>query len=88
MRWGRSVSDSYAATRRRMIRETELALLVGITSNKHPRIPTIEVGKGSFPQSVSESFWEQLLEVSDVERERLMALFTEKTDEQPVIELS
>lgn len=88
MRWGRSVSDSYAAMRRRMIRETELALLVGLTSNKQPRIPTIVVGKGSFPRSVSESFWEQLLEVSDVERERLMAVFAEKTDEQPVIELS
>ena len=36
----------FVSLRERMLRETELALLVGLTSAQAVRIPTIEVGKG------------------------------------------
>lgn len=87
MRWGRSVSDSYAAMRRRMIRETEFALLVGLSSKRTPRIPAVEVGRASFSRTFAAAFWEQVLEISPADRERLQAVFAARIDETPAIEL-
>jgi len=57
-----------------MIRETELALLIGLRFPKRmPRIPTMEVGKGTFDPGFAERFWEQALEL---DRRRLAALTT------------
>lgn len=49
---------------RRMIRETELALLVGLRHPKHAtRIPTIEVGTGAFDSRFADRFWNEVLEL-------------------------
>ena len=54
--------DPAAALRKRMIRETEVVLLFGLRFPKRlPRIPTVEVGKGSFDPEFAEQFWEEAL---------------------------
>lgn len=52
--------DAYEVLRRRMRRETEVALLYGLRfPERVPRIPTVEVGKGTFPREFSSSFWSE-----------------------------
>jgi hypothetical protein len=53
---------SYDVLRRRMIRETELALLYGVThSPSVPRIPTIEVGTARFDPAFARQWWDHVL---------------------------
>lgn len=54
--------------RRRMIHETELALLYGLRfPERHPHIPAIEVGAGRFDRRFAERFWQETLGLSDDE---------------------
>jgi hypothetical protein len=54
--------ESWLITRARMLRETEVFLEEGLTRpEKHPRIPAIPVGSGSFPRGLAEVFWAQIL---------------------------
>ncbi|MBU0718435.1 MAG: hypothetical protein KJ749_09320 [Planctomycetes bacterium] len=51
-----------------MIRETEIALLVGfVYPDRARRIPTVEVGHGTFHPSFATRFWQETLELSDDE---------------------
>ena len=59
-------ANGYALMRRRMIRETELALLIGLTfPDRAPRIPSIETGKGRFRREFAEHFWREALGLTD-----------------------
>ncbi|MFQ5414549.1 MAG: hypothetical protein ACE5E6_08835 [Phycisphaerae bacterium] len=54
--------DPYAALRRRLIKETELALYIGVSRPElFVRIPTVEVGKGTFDDDVAVGFWRDVL---------------------------
>ena len=62
MRLVRPWSESLDALRRRMIRETEAALLYGLRfPDRSPRIPRVEVGMGAFDPSFADRFWAQTL---------------------------
>ncbi len=55
---------SLDAWRLRLIRETETALLHGLLHPKSvPRIPTVEVGKGSFESVLAEQWWTGVLDI-------------------------
>ncbi|MFQ5592137.1 MAG: hypothetical protein ACE5HE_13310 [Phycisphaerae bacterium] len=63
---GRLQRDVFALLRRRIIRETELALLIGLHyPERMPRIPTIEVGRGEFHPAFAARFWRQVLDIDD-----------------------
>ncbi len=50
--------------RRRLIRETEDALLFGLTHPKQsPRIPTVEVGHGAFKPAFADQWWSAVLDL-------------------------
>ena len=58
----RKIRDKYGGMRRRMIHETELGLLIGLHfPERMPRIPAVEVGKGSFDPKFAEAFWDEAL---------------------------
>jgi len=60
--------ESLDVVRRRIIRETEAALLYGLLSPDHAiRIPTVEVGKGRFDPAFAAHFWKQTLGIDDAE---------------------
>jgi hypothetical protein len=62
--------DPATAFRRKLIAETELAILIGLTfPDRAARIPRIEVGKGGFGPRFSAQFWAGALGV-DVEELR------------------
>ena len=64
----RRVEEAYQALRRRMIQETELALLYGLRFPKRiPRIPTKEVGKSMFAPSLAMKFWAEALDIDVVD---------------------
>ena len=66
VRLRRRKTDAYAALRKRMIRETELALTIGFRfPNRVPRIPTVEVGHGTFHSTFAAQFWEGVLELDE-----------------------
>jgi hypothetical protein len=77
MRRARVTVNPLKALRRRLIRETELALVIGLMKpDRQPRIPTVEVGRGSFDPEFSRRFWEGILgdtshlqRISDEDRE-------------------
>jgi|GEM_PF-1591289 len=49
--------------RLRMIRETEIALAIGLRfPDRAIRIPTMEVGVGSFDPTYADRFWADVLE--------------------------
>lgn len=55
-------TEPYEAMRRRMIRETEVTLMYGLRfPGRIPRIPTVEVGKGSFDASFAALYWAEKL---------------------------
>jgi hypothetical protein len=57
--------DSYQALRRKMRRETEIALTYGLSfPDRVPAIPTIEVGTGSFDPVFAEQYWAERLELN------------------------
>lgn len=48
--------------RKRLIRETEIALVVGLTHpERYKRIPVIEVGKGCFDRRFAARYWQETL---------------------------
>ncbi len=62
MRLRRLERSLFGALRRRMIAETELALLVGLRfPDRSPRIPTMEVGTGRFHPDFAAQFWSETL---------------------------
>ena len=55
----------YDRIRRRMIRETEIALYVGfLYPDRAIRIPTLEMGRGEFRPNYAAWFWSELLDES------------------------
>ncbi len=64
--------DALDAMQKRMIAETELALLIGLRfPDRMPRIPTIEVGVGRFHPEFAAQFWSEAL---DIDMDELAAL--------------
>jgi len=54
--------ETYEQMRQRLIRETELGLLIGLRRpDQAPRIPAKEVGKGGFDPRYAEAFWNEVL---------------------------
>lgn len=54
--------ESWVQIRARMLNETERFLEDGLKgAEKHPRIPAIPVGSGSFTRGLAEVFWAQVL---------------------------
>lgn len=54
--------QTWLLLRRRLIRETEAALLFGINHPRQvPRIPTVEVGSARFHPQFAREWWEQVL---------------------------
>ncbi len=65
-RRGVSVLHSW---RRKLIRETEAALLAGLRHpEKHPRIPTVMVGVGEFDPIWAQRWWSAVLELDPLDR--------------------
>ena len=55
-------SDKYAALRERLIRETEVALYIGLyLPGRLSRIPTVAVGKDTFDTDFASAYWNHLL---------------------------
>ncbi|UCE59071.1 MAG: hypothetical protein JSU63_16700 [Phycisphaerales bacterium] len=72
MRKPRFKRDAFAALRKRILRETEIALMIGLRfPEKMPRIPTIEVGKGTFHSTFAEEYWKETLDLDEADIERL-----------------
>lgn len=64
----RSQPDTFAAMRRRIIRETETALTIGLLSpSSTPRIPIIEVGAGVFDPVFAARYWNAVLELDEAD---------------------
>ena len=61
-------SESLDALRRRIIHETEAALLYGLQFlDRAPRIPRVEVGRGAFAPAFAARFWAQTLGLDETE---------------------
>ena len=71
--------DAYRQLQLKMIQETEVALTYGLRfPDRVPRIPTIEVGCGSFHPQFAERFWNEQLEIGadqGREKSRWLSLF-------------
>lgn len=68
MRLRRRKHESYEEMRRRLIVETEVALLYGLCfPERATRIPTLLSGTGSFQPSVTVRFWAQALGIDEAE---------------------
>jgi len=64
--------DPLAVFRKRLLEQTELAILIGLTfPDRVPSIPRIEVGKGGFDPQYAIRFWAETL---GLEPERLQEL--------------
>lgn len=60
---------AYDALRRRMIHETEAALAYALDApQRFPRIPTVEVGTGSFDERLAQHYWETRLGLTTTAR--------------------
>lgn len=58
--------DFYARMRKRLVRETEAALLYGLTfPDRVPRIPTVQVGCGTFHPAFAAQWWCNTLELDE-----------------------
>ena len=81
----RAKVDPYVALRQRMIRETEIALAVGFQfPERVQRIPTVEVGCGTFTPEFATKFWQDVLELDEATMEALRQL---PTNDEPVVDL-
>ena len=61
-------SESLDAVRRRIIHETEVALLYGLRfPDRAPRIPRVEAGRGAFAPGFAARFWAQTLGLDGTE---------------------
>lgn len=70
---------SYDAIRRRMIGETEQALMIGLRfPDMVRRIPTMEVGTGRFHPRYARRFWSEAL---GVDLDELASLFPDSADD-------
>ena len=79
MRLFRSKVDSYAAMRRQMIAETELAVLIGLRfPDRMPRIPMMEVGQGMFHPKFAADFWAEVLGIDAGELAALEAAYGQR----------
>jgi len=68
MRLLRFQGDKFGALRKRMIAETELALLVGLRfPERAPRIPAMRVGTGTFRPEFAARFWAEALGIDMTE---------------------
>lgn len=68
MRLFRPAIHSLQDLRRKMIRETEVSLLFGMLfPHRVPRIPTVEIGKGSFDRRFAEAYWRDRLGIDSLE---------------------
>ena len=57
--------DEYELLRRRMLHETEAALLLGLCNPEQSvRIPRVRVGKGKFTRAFAAGFWHQHLGIT------------------------
>lgn len=66
MIWRRRAITSLHFWRRKMIRETEAALLAGLLHPElHPRIPTVMVGVGQFDPLWARRWWNDVLDLDD-----------------------
>jgi len=64
----RKKHETYEEMRRRMIAETELALLYGLRfPERTDRIPTLISGTASFNRSVTVRFWAQALGMEEAD---------------------
>ena len=55
--------DQYGALRKRIIHETEVALIFGLRfPHRIPRIPIMEVGRGEFHPDFAKQYWDGLLD--------------------------
>jgi len=55
-------SESLDSARRRIIHETEVALLYGLRfPDRAPRIPRVEAGRGAFAPAFAARFWARTL---------------------------
>jgi len=62
VRWLKSRRRGLVPLRKRLIRETEIALVVGLKyPERYKRIPVIEVGKGCFDRGFAARFWQETL---------------------------
>ena len=61
IRFFQPLADSWEARRRRMIRETEHYLNKNLKVKKPIVIPTVRVGVGRFPRSLTRLFWNRIL---------------------------
>ena len=61
--------DPFARLRKKLIRETEVALLYALRfPDRATRIPTIEVGRGAFRRQFADRFWSQTLDLEPASR--------------------
>lgn len=64
MKFPRFHGNGYSAMRRRIIAETEFAIALGLRyPGRVPRIPTIEVGTGTFSPAFASRFWAATLDM-------------------------
>jgi len=62
MRWNRPSVGGYDELRRKIMRETEAALLIGLRfPHMFHRIPTVEVGAAEFSREFASEYWESVL---------------------------
>jgi hypothetical protein len=62
MLFRRVKEEAYAALRKKIIRETETALLYGVLfPERVPRIPVVEVGTARFHPEFARQWWDQVL---------------------------
>jgi len=62
MRINRPALSSYDELRKRIMRETEAAILIGLRFPERTcRIPIVEVGKGTFSRRFADEFWQAVL---------------------------
>ncbi|MGD2111026.1 MAG: hypothetical protein PVI86_16740 [Phycisphaerae bacterium] len=74
MAFRRKKHESYGQMRKRLIAETEIALLYGMRfPERASRIPTLIVGTGTFERNAAERFWAQALDLDQAEVARLNA---------------
>ncbi|MCC7290626.1 MAG: hypothetical protein IT449_01030 [Phycisphaerales bacterium] len=60
--------STYDELRAKIIHETELALLMGLLHPESvPRIPMVEVGKGTFSRDFAREFWRDAAGIEDPE---------------------
>ena len=60
--------ESYDQMRKRLVHETEVALLYGLRfPQRMPRIPTMEVSQGRFEPGFAQRSWELALDLRDSE---------------------